>query len=61
MELELDNDKRREAANKEEADRDAEVRGVFREQNHFVLGGRSDIAAGNGLSPRRSAICGDGL
>jgi hypothetical protein len=51
MMIELDNDKRREAANKEEAERDLEVRGVFRAQSRFVLGGRSNIAAGNGLSP----------
>ena len=51
MEFELDNDKRREAANKEEAERNSEVRGVFRGQSRFILGGRSDIAAGNGLSP----------
>jgi hypothetical protein len=49
--IELDNDKRRKAAVKEEEERDLEVRGVFRGQIGFALGGRSNLAAGGGLSP----------
>jgi hypothetical protein len=49
--IELDCDKRREAAIREETARDAEVRGVFRGQSRFALGGRSNLAAGGGLAP----------
>ena len=48
--IELDRDKRREAAIREETARDAEVRGIFRGQSRFALEGRSNLAAGGGLA-----------
>jgi hypothetical protein len=49
--IEIDVDKRRQAAEKEEKGRDAEVRAVFRGQSRFTLGERSDLPAGDGLAP----------
>jgi len=51
MIFELDNNKRREDENREIRERHAEVQGVFQDQRLFALGPRSDLAAGNGLSP----------
>ena len=49
--IELNNERRRAAEEKEVKARDLEVRGVFENQSRFGLGERSDIAAGNGLAP----------
>jgi len=49
--IELNNNRRRDVETREVAERDAEVRKVFKGQTRFVLGQRSDIAAGNGLWP----------
>jgi hypothetical protein len=44
--IETDIDKRQQAAEEEDNERDAIVRGVFQEQSQFVPGSRSNLAMG---------------